>query len=180
MKPTLLGALLLAAIVRSACPAAAEVLSTAENGFASKNVVTVPVDPGRAYAAVVEQVGRWWDPEHTYSRDSANLSIEARPQGCFCEKLPNGGFVRHLTVVFAAPGKVLRLEGGLGPFQALAVAGNMTWTFRPDEKGGTTVEMTYTAGGYSPTGFKDIAAGADAVLHGQLDRYQRFLSTGKP
>jgi uncharacterized protein YndB with AHSA1/START domain len=170
-------------LLLAAAPAAfalAEVAAVTDNGFTSKNVATVPVDPARAYAAVVEQVAKWWDPAHTFSGDSANLSIEVKPQGCFCEKLPNGGFVRHLTVVFAAPGKMLRLEGGLGPFQSLAMAGNMTWTFQPAEKGGTTVELTYTAGGYSPGGFKDLAPIADGVLRGQLERYARLLSTGKP
>jgi uncharacterized protein YndB with AHSA1/START domain len=176
----LLRPLLLVAAAAPAAFGAADVVAVAENGFTSKNTVTVPVDPARAYAAVVEQVGKWWDPAHTFSRDSANLSIEASPQGCFCEKLPEGGFVRHLTVVFAAPGRMLRLEGGLGPFQSLGVAGSLTWTFQPGEKGGTTVQLTYTAGGYSPTGFKDLAPAADGMLRGQLERYARYLSTGKP
>ncbi len=171
---------LLAIVCAPAAFAAAAVVSLADNGFVSRNTVTVPVDPARAYAALVERVAGWWDPAHTFSQDSANLSIEARPQGCFCEKLPGGGFVRHLTVVFAAPGKTLRLEGGLGPFQAMGVAGSMTWTFQPAADGGTAVELTYTVGGYNPAGFRDIAPLADGVLRGHLERYARFLSTGKP
>ena len=173
-----IGTALLAAAALTAA-ARADVASVGDNGFVSKNVVTVPVDAAKAYAALLD-VAQWWDPAHTYSGDAANLSIEAKPQGCFCEKLPNGGFVRHMTVIFGAPGKMLRLEGGLGPFQSLAAAGILTWTFKSDEKGSTVVELVYTAGGYSPTGWKDLAAGADGVLRGQLERYQKRLTTGKP
>lgn len=163
----------------SAARSPAEVVDVGENGFTVKIAVTVPVDPSKAYAAAVEGVGRWWDPEHTFSGDASNLSIEARPQGCFCEKLPGQGFVRHLTVIQALPGKLLRLEGGLGPLQGIAAAGIMTWRFQPADKG-TTVEMRYAVGGYNPPGFKDLAPGVDAVLRSQLARYQRFLETGKP
>ena len=52
-------------------------------------------------------------------RDAKNLSIDARPGGCFCEKLPNGGGVEHARVVYVAPREVLRLSGALGPLQGV-------------------------------------------------------------
>jgi uncharacterized protein YndB with AHSA1/START domain len=170
-----------AALLLAAAPAAfvrGEVLDVGENGFAVKQTVAITGDAAKAYAAVVA-VGKWWDPEHTYSGDAANLSIDARPGGCWCEKLPGRGGVQHMSVVFASPGKLLRFEGGLGPLQSMAVAGVMTWTFTPAEKG-TTVEMTYLVGGYSREGFKEISGGVDAVLHAQVQRYQRYVDTGKP
>ena len=84
-----------------------------------------------------------------------------------------------MTVLFADPGKLLRLSGGLGPLQSMAVNAVMTWTFQPGDKG-TTVEMTYAAGGYDREGFKDLAPGVDAVLRAQIERYQRYVNTGKP
>lgn len=84
-----------------------------------------------------------------------------------------------MTVVFADPGKLLRFDGGLGPLQSLAVAGVMTWSFTPAEKG-TEVELTYLVGGYNRGGFKDLAPGVDAVLRAQLERYQRYVNAGKP
>ncbi|HTO86990.1 MAG TPA: ATPase [Thermoanaerobaculia bacterium] len=163
----------------SAALASADVLDTGDGGFTVKNTVTVPVDGLKAYTTVVDQVGKWWDPAHTYSGDAANLWIEAKPQGCFCERLPDQGFVRHMAVIFAAPGKILRLSGGLGPLQSIAASGVMTWSFKPAEKG-TTVEVRYTVGGYNPAGFKDLAPSVDSVLRAQLERYQRLLATGKP
>ena len=170
--PALFGAVL------AVSPASADVVDVADNGFAVRETVTVSADPGRAWTALIE-IGRWWDPAHTYSGDSTNMSIDPRPQGCWCEKLPGQAGVAHMTVVFADPGKMLRLFGGLGPLQALAVAGVMTWTFTPGSNG-TRVEMTYSAGGYNRGGFKDLAAGVDGVLAGQMARYQRHVNGDKP
>lgn len=170
--PAVLGAVLAAA------PASAEVVDVADGGFAVRETVTVSADPGRAWTALVE-VGKWWDPAHTYSGDSANLSLDPRPQGCWCEKLPGQGGVAHMTVVFADPGKTLRMTGGLGPMQAMAVAGVMTWTLTPGPNG-TRVETTYSAGGYSRGGFKDFAPGVDGVLAAQMARYQRYVNGEKP
>jgi uncharacterized protein YndB with AHSA1/START domain len=157
--------------------ARAEVVDVGENGFQIRETAVVSADAARAWAAAVD-VGKWWDPEHTYSHDSANLHLDPKPGGCWCETLPGGG-VAHMTVLFADPGKLLRLSGGLGPLQALGVNSVMTWTFQPAEKG-TAVEITYRSGGYRQGGFQDLAPIIDRVLRAQVDRYQRYVNTGKP
>jgi hypothetical protein len=164
-------AALAAAILAGA--ASGEVADSGANGFSVRAAVDVPADPAKAYAAAVD-VAKWWDSAHTYSQDAKNLTLEARPGGCFCERLAGGGGVQHLTVVYAQPGKALRLQGGLGPLQALAAAGTMTWTFQPAEKG-AKVELTYAAGGYRPGGFAELAPIVDKVLGEQLERYRRFV-----
>ena len=169
----------LAAIAMAlAAAASAEVVDVGDNGFAVRETATVSADPARAWAALVD-VGKWWDPAHTYSGDATNLTIDPKPQGCWCEKLPGKAGVEHMTVLFADPGKILRFSGGLGPLQTMAVAGVMTWTFSAAGNG-TAVEMTYAVGGYNRGGFKDLAPGVDAVLRAQIDRYQRFVNSGKP
>ncbi len=55
----------------------------------------------------------------------------------------------------------------------------MTWKFDAQEKG-TTIEVRYAVGGYSPGGLKEVAPLVDGVLRAQLDRYQRYVDTGKP
>lgn len=169
---------LAAAALLAASAASAEVVEAGDTGFTVKETVVVQADAAKAYAAVLA-VGKWWDPAHTYSGDAANLSIDPRPQGCWCEKLPNGGGVRHMEVALMMPGRTLRFVGGLGPLQGMGVQGSLTWTFKPAEKG-TTVEVTYAVGGHAANGFKEIAAGVDGVLHGQVERYGRFVDTGKP
>jgi uncharacterized protein YndB with AHSA1/START domain len=156
----------------------AEVANLADNGFTVKYTITVESDPAKAFQALVD-VGKWWDPAHTYSQDAANLSLDPKPQGCFCERLPGKGAVVHMTVVNSVTGRMLRLQGGLGPLQALAVAGSMTWTFQPADKG-ATVAVTYAVGGYTPGGFNALAPAVDSVLTSQLGRYKRYVDTGKP
>jgi uncharacterized protein YndB with AHSA1/START domain len=163
----------------AATPASADVLDATDNGFTVKGTVAVSAPPEKAYAALVESVGKWWDPAHTYSQDSANLSIDPKPQGCWCERTSGQGGVRHMTVVYVSPGKMIRFDGGLGPLQSMGVAGSMSWKFQPAEKG-TTVELIYVVGGYSPSGFKEIASAVDSVLRLQLERYKRYVDTGKP
>lgn len=158
--------------------ARADVVDATTDGFTVKQTVTVAAPRAKAWTAFVD-IGAWWSKDHTYSGDSKNLSLDARPGGCFCEKLPGGG-VTHLTVVYVDREKALRMTGGLGPLQALAVAGAMT-VMLTEAKGKTTVEVTYRVGGYAPPGGLDqLAKPVDGVLGLQLARYQRLVDTGKP
>jgi uncharacterized protein YndB with AHSA1/START domain len=149
------------------------------NGFLVKLEVNVNAPKAKVYDALVGQVGSWWNPEHTYSHDAKNLSIDPRPGGCFCEKLPNGGGIEHLRVVYVAPPQVVRFSGALGPLQASGVAGSMTWTLTGDA-GSTHLDLFYSVGGYIHGGFGKIAPAVEAMLREQLDRLKLFVETGKP
>jgi uncharacterized protein YndB with AHSA1/START domain len=138
-------------------PAAAEVKSVTPNGFEVATAAEIAAPPDRVYAALGE-VGRWWSPSHTFSRDAGNLSMELRAGGCFCEQLKDGGSVQHLQVVYAAPGQGLRLRGALGPLQTEGVDGTLSWTLKPGE-GGTTVTSSYVLGGYIRSGMEMGAPG---------------------
>jgi len=82
----LIRGLALLLVLAGAGPATAEVKSVTPNGFEVATTVTVAAPADRVYSALGE-VGRWWSPSHTFSRDAANLSIELRAGGCFCERL---------------------------------------------------------------------------------------------
>ena len=150
--------------------AQAEVKSLTSNGFEVLETLMIEAPVERVYAALGE-IGRWWSPSHTFSRDSANLSIELRAGGCFCERLKDGGSVQHLIVVYAAPGQGLRLRGALGPLQAEGVDGALGWSL----EGGTSVTQSYVVGGYLRGGMEQWAPKVDNVLHEQLDRLKRYV-----
>ena len=163
----------------------AEVVNISPNGFQIRHEVQLNVTTDVAYEALVGQVGNWWNPSHTYTHDTRNLSIDARPGGCFCEKFPKGGGVEHMRVVYAAPGKALRMSGALGPMQSSGLAGSMSWDFVAPgmaETGqtGSKLVLTYSVGGYMLGGFEKMAPGANAMLEEQIKRYKNLVNTGKP
>ena len=161
-------------------PAAAEVVASSEAGFVVRETAEVPADPAATWAALVAPQN-WWNKAHTFSGDSANLYLDAQGGGCFCEKLPlrdgapgtRGGSVAHMRVVYADPGKALRMVGALGPLQSEAVDGTMTITLKPDGVGkpggaGTRIVLEYIVGGYMRYKVEEIAPAVDKVLAEQL------------
>jgi uncharacterized protein YndB with AHSA1/START domain len=144
----------------------ADVLGSSASGFLVKSEATVSGTPDKVFNALVSDIARWWDSDHTFSGDSRNLTLEAKAGGCFCEALPNGGSVRHLEVVFVSPGKTLRLTGALGPLQGSGLAGSMTWSLQADGDS-TRVELGYGVGGYYQEGVQEIAPVVDSVVRDQ-------------
>jgi hypothetical protein len=159
-------AVALAFAALAAGPAGAAVASAGGAGFALHHEITFPGAPAAAWARLVAP-STWWASEHTYSGDARNLALAAVPGGCWCESLPGGGFVRHMDVLYAAPGRALRLYGGLGPLQGMGASGAMTFVLKPD--GATTrIVVDYVVSGYVAGGFEKIAVAVDAVLGEQL------------
>jgi hypothetical protein len=161
------------AVMSCARPANAEVLSVGANGFEVRESAHVAAAADKAFAALL-QPARWWSSEHTFSGSAANLVLDARAGGCWCENLPDGGSVEHLHVVYVAPGKALRLRGALGPFQALGVEGSMTWTVKAGANG-TDISVSYSVGGYAKDGFDGGSKAADHVLAEQIERLRKFI-----
>lgn len=167
------------ALFLCAAPAVhAEIAESTPSGFTVKFSASVRAAPAEVYQRIV-RVGDWWSSDHSFSGDAHNLSIDARAGGCFCEKLPDGGTVRHMEVVFASPGKLLRLYGGLGPLQGIAAAGPMTFQLKP-EPGGTRLDLSYSVAGYTPQGVSSWAAPVNEVLGAQFARLKTFVETGSP
>ena len=119
----------------------AEVRSVAPNGFEVVDSVMIQAPPERVYAALGE-IGQWWDSAHTFSKDAANLRLELKAGGCFCERLKDGGSVQHLLVVYASPEQGLRLRGALGPLQMEGVDGTLAWALKPNERGTNVTRAT--------------------------------------
>lgn len=158
--------------------AAAEVADSSGGGFTVKTTFTIQASPEEVYRRLIH-IADWWDSAHTYSGDAHNMTIEEKAGGCFCEKLANGGSVRHLEVLFVAPGKTLRMGGGLGPLQGIASSGSMTIKLSPAD-GGTKLEMTYAVAGYLPSGMNTLAEPVDSVLTGQFTRLKNLSERGDP
>jgi len=173
-------AALLTLIVVALAPAyaIAEIADSTAGGFTYKATLNLQAPPETVYQRLLA-IGNWWGSDHTFSGDARNLSIDPKPMGCWCEKLPNGGGVRHMQVAMVMPGKMLVMNGGLGPLQSVAASGSMSFKFSPDQ-GGTKLEITYSVVGYLPAGMNTWAAPVDDVLTQQFTRFKNYVETGDP
>lgn len=163
----------------------ATIASYSAHSLQIKHEVTIAAPPAKIYDAILQQVGQWWNPQHSYSKDGKNLSIDARPGGCFCEKFPEGGGIEHLRVLYLAPNKAIRFQGALGPFQANGVAGTLTLQLTKIEgtdaaKPSTKLELTYSFGGFMDGSFEKIAPAADFMLGDVVGRLKNYVETGDP
>lgn len=166
--------LLAAALLLLATPAHAEVKSATDAGFEVSRTLTINATPAQVYRALGAP-SRWWSKAHTYSGDARNLSMLLRAGGCFCEKIPaGGGTVEHARVVYAQPGKLLRVQGSFGPLQSEGVTGTLTWALKA-VPGGTEVTQNYVVGGYIRSGARGFAAPVDQVLGEQLSGLKAYL-----
>ncbi|WP_405053707.1 SRPBCC family protein [Sphingobium sp. SJ10-10] len=163
-------------------PAHCAVTGSSDVGFVAENSVDVSADAATVYR-LLGQPARWWNGQHSYSGDPANLSLDPVAGGCFCEKVPGkdgkAGSVEHGRVIYAAPDKQLRLSGALGPLQAEAVTGTLTFDIAPTGKG-VRVGMSYVVGGYMRMGASKIAPLVDRVLTEQLQGLKRAAEAGQP
>jgi len=176
MKRAVLLTLALFAVARTY--AIAEIADSAANGFTYKMTLNLQVPPETAYQRLLS-IGNWWGSDHTFSGDAHNLTIDPKPMGCWCEKLPSGGGVRHMQVVMVMPGKMLVMTGGLGPLQSMAATGSLTFKFAP-ANAGARLEITYAVTGYFPAGTGGLTPAVDGVLTQQFTRLKSYIETGNP
>ena len=157
-----------------AAPASAEVVSASSNGFEVRETVNLVVPSNIAFA----DMPAWWDPEHTYSGKSANLSLNLEPGGCFCERFPDGGGIEHMRVTYVEPGKRVVLTGALGPLLYEATAGVMDVQVK-STAGGSQLILDYRAAGFAKGGGDRLAPVVDQVLAGQMKRLRAY-ATARP
>lgn len=174
-----LTSLIVMAALCGAGAARAEIVSAGPSGFNLRHTTETPnVTPPVIWAALAD-VAKWWDPEHTYSGDARNLTLEPFVRGCFCEKLGLYAGIEHGSVVYAMPAKTLRINGALGPLQEFGITGVMTWQIE-SAAGGSRITFTYNVGGFADRPLADWAPIVDEVLGGQLQRLARYVTVGNP
>jgi uncharacterized protein YndB with AHSA1/START domain len=161
--------------VMAAQPAAAEVVEQSKDHFVTRSSATVKATPRQTWLALIEPA-KWWNKAHTWSGDSANLSITPQGGGCFCERIPEkdtlrevglAGSAQHMVVVQAKPMEVLRMRGVLGPLQSEPAEGVLTIAMQPVD-GGTKIVWEYIVGGPMRYEIPTIAKAVDGVLAEQL------------
>ena len=164
-------------LILSSAPAGADVVSASPNGFEIRHTVNLVVKPDVAFQSF-GNIAAWWNPEHTYSGSSANLSLALTPGGCFCERFPKGGGIEHMRVTFIDPGKHVVMTGALGPLLFEATAGVLDVQVK-SIAGGSQLTFDYRAAGFYKGGAEKLAPVVDQVLADQVKRYRTF-ATARP
>ena len=157
-----------------AVPASAEVVSASSNGFEVRETVQLVVPPDVAWSSFAN-VSQWWDPDHTYSGKSENLTLSLQPGGCFCERFPKGGGIEHMRVTYVEPGKRIVLTGALGPLLYEGTAGVMDVQAKPIA-GGSQLTLDYKVAGFANGGADKLAPEVDGVLAAQMTRLRTYAA----
>jgi uncharacterized protein YndB with AHSA1/START domain len=157
-----------------AAPALAAVESANADGFLVRHVVTVPVDRKRAFAETIHPE-RWWSDAHTWSGSAANLSLDARAGGCWCETWDKGE-AEHGVVIRLLTDENLRVRAAFGPLQEMALAGVFDIALSDVEGGGTRIVATFRVNGPASANLDKLAAPVDGVIGEQIERLRARLA----
>lgn len=150
----------------------ADVVSSDDGGFQIVITETIEGDAKEVFLTLTEDFSKWWDPAHSYSGNADNLAINLE-KSCLLETLPDGGFVRHMEIVYIQPGKSLRMTGGLGPLQEMGVNGAMTFALS-EKEGKTQIKLTYNVSGFTGLQLQKLAEPVNGVLSAQLKRLKKM------
>lgn len=160
----------------SAGSAHAAVTQAAADGFALAYSASISAPPAKAYAAIA-QVQQWWSDDYTWSGKAANLSLAPIAGACLCERWKEGS-VEHGRVIAAVQDRLLRIDGALGPLQALATKGVLNFLINTGDDGATQLIVDYRVTGASESALDTLAPQVDQQLGAQIARLVRFINTG--
>lgn len=160
-----------AALVTAASwPAAAEVVSAGPGHFELRHEAISPLPPEALWERLVEP-SSWWSPDHTYSGDAGNLSLELRAGGLWSERWADGE-TAHGEVLFFRKGEILRLAAPFGPLQGMGAYSVWTITIRAEGEGSLVVFEEVATGPPSA----DLAQVAGAVDYVKSEAIARLAN----
>jgi uncharacterized protein YndB with AHSA1/START domain len=154
----------------------AAVKQSSPDGFIVEHRLSIAATPAQAWNTLA-QPARWWPKEHTWSGDAANLGLELKLGGCFCERWKDGG-AEHGRVIMIRNNALVRLNAALGPMQDMAVSGVLSIAIAAKDEG-SEATVTYRVSGTSAHGFDKIAPVVDQVVGLQFGGWAAFVGEAK-
>ncbi len=158
MKKTAIAALIAGYLLSS--NASADIISSSKTHFELRHEAASSLAPDALWERLI-QPAIWWHPDHTYSGDANNLSLEAKVGGLWREDW-DGGSVAHGTVMFIQPGKTLRMQAPFGPLQGLGAYAVWTITISANDEGSKVV-FDEVASGPSSADLEELAMAVNYV-----------------
>jgi hypothetical protein len=163
---------LAAMLLSAAAPASAEIVSRSENAFTLRFALGLEAAREDIVAAVAD-IPTWWDSDHTYTGDSANLSLTFAPGGCWCERMTDGTTFEHARVVSITEEEVV-MNAPLGPLNGKATRADLTFDAGPENMG-ALVTMEFVVEG---PGVGAFAEPVHTVMQQGWTRYIRWIEYG--
>ena len=147
--------------------AVAEVVASSDTHYVLRHQAMSEFSAEEVWQRLVKP-STWWHPDHTYSGDANNLSLEATAGGLWREDWSDGSVV-HGRVMLVQTGKVLRMDAPFGPLQG--VGAYVVWTITvTSEKDGSVVVFEETATGPEGAGLDKLAGAVDGVKSQAIQR----------
>ena len=169
--------LAVAALSLVAGSASAEVASRTDDSFTLTYERRVTASTDAVFAALGRPAD-WWSDAHTYSGAAANITVDLRPGGCWCEALPGGG-VKHAEAVLVWPEqRMVRFDAPFGPLQSIGADAVLTMSWA-DAEGGAARTLKWTFVVAAP-GAGPLADPVDAVMAEQFGRLADHLTAAAP
>lgn len=162
----------------AAAPAGSEVVSASANAFHVRHSEPLVASKAEAWD-LLRQPALWWNGEHSYSLDAANFYIDLKPGGCFCERMPDGGFVEHMRVLSYSPGEEIVLEGMLGPLRTIPATGVLVFKLEGEGRN-ARIHSDFKVVGFPDGDGAMWAQAVDGVIGEQMKRLRaRAASKGQ-
>lgn len=138
----------------------ADVVEASGDHYVLKHEGRSTLSPADLWARLIKPE-TWWHPDHSYSGDAGNLSLEPVAGGLWREEWEDGS-VLHGEVLNAVPGKLLRLDAPFGPLQGMGVS--VVWTISIKADGtGSLVTFDEIANGSASSKLDALAPAVDGV-----------------
>ena len=145
----------------------AEIKSSSQAHFELFHQAKSSIPPTELWQRLIKP-SQWWHPDHSYSGNADNLSLEAEAGGEWREDWSSGSVV-HGRILYIEHGKQLRLSAPFGPLQQKAVSAIWTITIQPDETG-SLVTFEETVNGTNQSQLDKLAPAVDYVKDQALKR----------
>jgi uncharacterized protein YndB with AHSA1/START domain len=155
-----------------AAPAA--VTQSSPDGAVVEHHFHITASPQDAWDALIHPES-WWPSDHTWSGDRANLQLDPRAGGCFCENWSEAS-AEHARVIMSQPGRLLRMRGALGPLQDMAVTAVLTVKLASNDAGGTDATVTYRVSGDASHKLDAFVPAVDKVIGLQFGAFAAWAS----
>lgn len=140
--------------------AVADVEATSSTHYVLHHEASSPLEPDALWDRLIEPAS-WWHPDHTYSGDARNLSLEATAGGLWLETW-DGGSVAHGEVLLAREGEMLRMNAPFGPLQGIGAY--TIWTISITAvDGGSLVTFDEVASAPPGNDMEQLAGAVDYV-----------------